>query len=252
MPLRPLNKKIAKRFCGLVIGQSGIGKTSLLKTIAGKKFNPRTKKWEGEYSNKEKIFVLSADVSLLAVQDMLEADLLDGCEIREYGDFVEAYNLLADTDPPQYQWIFIDTLTEICDQCVESLEEKYPAKKDSWTLYDDYAKKMGKLIKKFSYLYQYNIVFTCQESIDKDQDNCRYASPLIAGKALLSRIRGMFDEVFYMTYASTPNPDSPIVFRTRVRPFYPAKDRSGTLKEEEEPNLLTVSKKIKGEIESNG
>ena len=57
MPLKPIVAEKVDRFTALVIGEAGIGKTSLLRTIP----------------EEDKVCVLSAESGLLAVRDLVKA-----------------------------------------------------------------------------------------------------------------------------------------------------------------------------------
>ena len=247
--LNKITSADVSRISCLIIGKSGIGKTSLIKTIVGQKFDNKNNKFIGEY-NQENVYVLSAESGLLAIENLIHDNIITAYEINNISDLMEAYKLLSSTDfinnitKNGSNWIFIDSLTEIADLCETHLTEKYKDKQDNWGLWKDYANIMMNIIKKFRSLTQYNIVFSCLESIDKDQDNRRYASAEIGGNKLPKRLGALFDELFYMVSSPDDKGNNQIIFKTNPSQFHPAKDRSGKLNNIEEPNLLDIKNKI--------
>ena len=102
---------------------------------------------------------------------------------------------------------------------------------------------MTQIIKAFRDMPQYNVVFTCLETVDKDQNNVCYKAPMISGSGLKERLTSYFDEVLYMERVTDDDGLSRVVFKTR-EPVGVAKDRSGRLAAEEPASLLAVRDKI--------
>jgi hypothetical protein len=216
----------------LVIGQPGIGKTSLLRTIPPE----------------EGVCTLSAESGLLSVRDMVQAGKIVGYEIESFADFEEVYNNLANNQQfkEAYNWVFIDSLTEIANRCVEKFKAKFPDKKDSFNLWGEYQDAMTRLIKGFRSLEDYNVVFTALEAVEFDIEKKRYIAPDMPGVKLKSRLPGYFDEVFYMTTIVNEKGELQRVFYTAPYNGYPGKDRSGKLEFIEHPNLSYIKGKIFG------
>jgi hypothetical protein len=99
-------------------------------------------------------------------------------------------------------------------------------------------------VKGFRDLNDYSVVFTCLESIEKDQNNRRYPAPDVIGKGLKEKLPSLFDEVLYMTFHPDEEGTEHRVFYTQPINDYPAKDRSGKLNTIERPNLLYIKRKI--------
>lgn len=232
MALIPITSESADRFCCLVIGESGIGKTSLLRTIP-----------EGH-----RACVLSAESGLLCVRDLVREGQVEGFEIGSIQDMTDAYNFLAtDKDAKErYKWVFIDSLTEIAGRCVEAMKAKYPAKADSFNLWGEYNTAMTALIKGFRDLKAYNIVFTCLPQIEKDDVNRRFYGPALSGSGLKERLISYFDLALFYTKVTLEGEEHR-VFLTEEWERRPAKDRSGLLAIPfEEPNLGRIYNKIMG------
>lgn len=230
MALKPITPESLDRCTIVVIGPAGIGKTSLLRTIP-----------EGESA-----CVLSAEAGLLSVRDLVKAKLVTGFEIGSFSEMKEAFDIL-NNDPAfkeKYQWIFIDSLTEISSRCVEAMKAKYPSKSDSFNLWGEYIELMTMIIKGFRDIAHYSVVFSCLPSVEKDENNRRFIGPAISGNSLKERLTSYFDEVFYMTSQKDAEGNEHRVFITQPWERYPAKDRSGRLNLVEKPDLNLIKTKI--------
>lgn len=250
MALTPLRPQSANRFCGLIVGPSGAGKTSQLRCLCGQDYVDG--QWVQTHSSPEKVLVLSAESGLLCVRDLLVAGKLSGFEIRSLQEFQEALRYCQSREFLQegYQWVFIDSLTEISARCAEDMQRRYPSKADSFKLWGEYLQVMTDIIKTFRDLSAVNVLFTCLVATDKDDMGRRYLVPDIAGSSLKNRLTSYFDEVLFLdrVLMNTGDPNQPVtapvtVFRTN-EPVGLAKDRSGRLDALELPNILEVWKKI--------
>ena len=162
MPLKPITPETANRFCCLVVAPAGTGKTSLLRTIMGQEFNPDARQWEQKEEPSQKVCTLSAEAGLLCVRDLVTAGLVQGYEIGSLLDFKEALSMLMQPDfKERYQWVFIDSLTEISSRCVEHMKQKHQGSKDAFKLWGEYNDTMTQIIKAFRDMTDYNVVFTC-------------------------------------------------------------------------------------------
>jgi len=243
--LKPIKEDSADRICALVIGKSGLGKTSLLRTMLGQDF--RNGKWtQVEDPPEEKVCVLSAESGLLAVRDLVKQGLVEGYEIGSQQEFKEAYQLLSATSEmkSRYSWVFIDSLTEISARCDQAMREKYPDRAKTFARWDDYFVTIQLAIKGFRDMKDYSVVITCLESVEKDENNRRYPAPDVVGRGLKEKLTSYFDEVFYLTLHQDEEGNQQRVLYTQPLNEYPAKDRSGKLNTIERPNLLYIKRKI--------
>ena len=223
--MRKISVESLNRMTALVIGKAGIGKTSLLRTIP-----------EGE-----KVCVLSAESGLLCVRDLVLSGKVEGFEISNFEELKQALSFFQSGRGDEYQWIFIDSLTEIAARCVESVKEKYINSKDTFKMWGEYNDMLTKIIKDFRDLTSHSVVFTCLPSIEKDEENRRYIGPSMSGSQLKERLTSYFDEVFYMM----PHESGPRIFITQPDDTrIPAKDRSGKLNSIEKPDLGWIKNKI--------
>jgi hypothetical protein len=228
--LKPITLDTNTRFTALVIGSAGIGKTSLIRTIP----------------EAEKVCVLSAESGLLCVRDLIAAGKVEGFEIGSFSEFKEAYQTLSTSKEykDRYQWVFIDSLTEISGRCVEAMQAKFPSKSDSFSLWGEYNALMVQLIKGFRDLTDYNVVFSCLDTIELDEVKRRYVSPAISGSQLKERLTSYFDEVLYMTEMKSDDESAYRAFVTQPWERFPGKDRSGRLELIEKPDLGHIKAKI--------
>ncbi len=224
MALALANPETLDRFTALIVGPSGIGKTSLLRTI-----NPS-----------DGILVLSAEAGLLSVRDLWLEDAIKVVEILNIDDFQKTFEELKRVEnQSQYKWIFIDSLTEIAAKSLEAWEKKYPDNKDSYNKWNGYEGQMLYLIKGFRDLKPYNVIFTCQESV-KDLG----ITAEIKHKGLKAALPYIFDEVFYFAQVPGEKGLAQRVFLTSITPGKPGKDRSGKLAAMEHPHLSYLRDKI--------
>ena len=245
MALKTISPESVDRICALVIGKYGLGKTSLLRTMLGQDYIDGAWKQVEEVADGQKVCVLSAESGLLAVRDLITAGLVEGYEIGNLQDFKEAYQMLAVTQAmkERYQWVFIDSLSEISARCDEVMREKYPDRAKTFARWDDYNATMQATVKHFRDLKDYSVVFTCLETIDKDENNRRYPAPDVIGRGLKEKLPSYFDEVFYMQLEAGENGEHRVLYTHPIHEF-PAKDRSGKLDIVEKPNLLSIKRKI--------
>lgn len=237
MPLKPIAVESVNRICALVVGPSGIGKTSLIRTIMNADSSPPC-------------CVVSAEAGLLSVRELILEKRVTGFEVESLEDFQDVYTYLISAEGKKQfggGWVFIDSLTEISDRCNKYFKSKYPQKEKTYDRWDDYQLLMTTLIKAFRDAKDYNVVCTCLPVVEKDENNRRFIGPNVVGNALRQILTSFFDEVFYMTNIQGDDGQEYRTFITGPFERYPGKDRSGKLNLFEPPNLSHVYQKIIGE-----
>lgn len=224
----------------LVYGVSGIGKTSLAKSLP----NNQT-------------IILDAE-SGLTVLDGTDIDVFSlaadehGALVPEeerLGRLIEFQNFLRTPEArAKYKYVFIDSLTEIAQNIQRHMKSQY----EGFKMWGEYADAMVDLIKFFRDLGCYNTVFTALEDFVEDKDDPNKPAmymPNVVGRKAKDILLPCFDLV--MRYVGVPSSDNTRI-ESRVlvcnpTPKSQAKDRSGKLAATEEPNLMRVLTKIKGD-----
>jgi hypothetical protein len=223
----------ADRLKFVIIGDSGNGKTFLASTI------------------KEKCLVVSAEAGTLSL-NQFDIDLVDlttsndGEPIpkeKRINRLTEVYRFLAN-EKHEYQWVFIDSLTEISQNLLDALSVEFPARKDSLVMYGENAKKMRGIIKAFRDL-PLNVVFTCLSNVEKDENNQRFLGARLVGK-IADELPCFFDEVFYLQVFKNDDGQHERRLITGRDDRIMAKDRSGRLDQFEKANLQMIADKIRG------
>ena len=214
-----------------VTGAAGTGKTSLMGTVP-----------EGDT-----VCVLSAEGGLLSVRDHVLAGRIHEFPIKSIKDLQDGLAALK-TEPfrERYQWVFLDSLSEIAILCKKELEDRnsgQPLDFKGWGAYD---RTMSSLIRAFRDLEGYNVVVICAETVEYDDLKRRFVGPAMPGKSLKEILPHIFDEVFHAVVEIDEKGQEHYRLYTKKRPGFPGKDRSGKLAPVEQPNLAAIKAKILG------
>ena len=180
----------------------------------------------------------------MCVRNLVLNKEIEGYEINSLDEFKEAQQMCFSGafKNEGYKWLFIDSLTEIAARCVEKYKIKYSDTRDTFKLWSEYSTTLTDIIKSFRDMTEFNVVFTCLESLDKDEDGVGRLMPDIPGSSLKNRLTSYFDEVFHME--KTRDASGYTVRFSTASPIGLAKDRSGKLDQYELPNLLYIKQKI--------
>lgn len=218
----------------LIFGQSGSGKTSLVKTL------PKDMK----------ALVISAEQGLLSLSgseiDYVDLSIGDDGKplmaAQRYAKLGEIYKyLMTEEAKSKYQLVFIDSITEIAEFILDTTKEKFPDRKDSFLLWGSYATTMINIIKTFRDLPHYHVIFTSLEELDKDESGKRFYGPDIPGSAAKAFLTPAMDQVLRLCFLEGKR-----IIMTVGTESVRAKDRSGRLNPIEESSLGTILSKING------
>lgn len=217
----------------LIHGESGNGKTTLAGTVPGK------------------CLVISSEAGLLSLYgkdvDFIDLTKGDDNEVipkeKRVGQLLKAYHyLLTPECIEKYEWVFIDSLTEISQNLMEALHKEFPERRDSLVMYGENAKRMRSIIKVFRDIPHYHVVFTALSTIEKDENNKRFKGIDVVGK-ISNQLPAFFDEVFYMALNKGKEGNTER-FLVTASDRAICKDRSGKLERYTLPCLSGVYNKI--------
>lgn len=222
----------------LIYGESGIGKTSLIKTLD---CEPR------------EVLYVAADPGQLALapskymsRDMRGTKFF---QPKEANDFKKIREYIVSSAPGTFKYVWIDGIDEVGERALELFKDREhgKSKPNLQAAYGDMADAMKSWIRD---IQMANVATIFVTHIDEnDASDIRY-SPSFPGKAVTQSLKKMFDEVWCMRMARR-EPTSPLerlIQCTRnVGPQYEAKDRSGRLDDFEQPDLKAILTKIFGD-----
>lgn len=205
----------------LVYGAAGAGKTRLCATAPGN------------------AIILSAEAGLLSLRDVD----LPVIEIRAIADVHEAYQFLCSPEGAQFDWVMLDSISEIAEVVLAS--EKRTSK-DPRAAYGELEEQMSGLLRAFRDLPGRNVYMSAKMQYSQDDVGRKKFGPMAPGRQLPQKLPYMFDEVFVLRCEK--NPEGQIVRTLQTAPdeLYEAKDRSGALDQYEPPDLSSIAAKIVG------
>lgn len=158
----------------------------------------------------------------------------------------------ADFKAEGYQWVALDSLTELSDRLIEHLEQKHDGEKNRFALWGDYSRYMLAALK-WLRDKPYHILVTALVEQDQEGEDLSGPTktnywPLIKGNRVSRQIPGIFDNVFAGLRVVVENPEdraSPTVRRfvitDEVRGYHgKARDPKRVLKAIEECSDITA------------
>lgn len=222
----------------LTYGKSGIGKTSLATTMPNLKETVIISLENGLRS------VSAHDIAVYDVTVDANGKELD--RPTRHDKFLHALKVFQDPEiKKKYNYIIVDSLTEIAQNLVEKLKLQYPDKKDAMKLWGDYNDAMLHIVKSIRDLKSYVILVLALDKVETDEFSRRFHGVDMAGK-ISSRLPAFFDEVFYFDQFEVEGKKDRLLLTSSYE-NYTAKDRSGKLSLFEKPNMKTIISKIAGQ-----
>lgn len=210
----------------LVYGPAGIGKTVLVSTA------PNPMLFSAE----------SGLLSLRAKNDHVKIDV-PVAEIATVEDLQEAYKWASKSkEADKYDTICLDSISEIADVVLSNARAQVS---DMRQAYGELQDKMLLTMKLFRDLKGKNVYFAARQGSNKDDKSGLISYfPDMPGNNLKTAVPYLFDELFHMRSAKDDKGNVWRFLKTQPDLQYQAKDRSGVLKDKEEPNLTKIFNKI--------
>ena len=211
----------------LVYGVSGAGKTKLTATAP----------------DLSRAFIFSVEAGTLSLADYS----ISGWNINTMAEATEAYTWLTQSEEAeQYDFITVDSITELGSLC---LEEEMPKVTDKRQAYQALNSRMKKLIRAFRDIPNKHVLITAQQSKLQDDNGRFHYGPELPGSKLAAGIPYWFDLVLAYRLTEVTDPESGVIsirrdLQTIGDENYLAKDRSGKLNLYEPPNMATILEKV--------
>jgi len=244
----------------LIIGQSGVGKTSLLRTMPPQML--------------EKTLFVDIEAGGIAVSDLKVASVRPRRweECRDFGCALGGFNAAlpataayseahfnevmknpAFAQLTSYQNLFVDSLTAVSRLSFAWAEQQPEAftdrgRKDLRAIYGLHARTMLGWLNQLQHARERNVIFVAV--LEKNVDDLNIASwqPQIEGGKTGRELPAIVDEIITMQWIDFGDRKPVRAFVcTNPNPWgYPAKDRSGRLEQLEPPNLGALIEKLTG------
>ncbi|UOW92952.1 AAA-ATPase [Mycobacterium phage Leopard] len=109
-------------------------------------------------------------------------------KINSWNDIVEAYNWLADLEDIPFNWVILDSLTEMQDMCMRAIldeaAEMNPGRDPDVPQLQDwqpYFERFKRLVKAFNSL-PVNVIYTALQQDEENEDGEKVVLPMLQGK----------------------------------------------------------------------
>lgn len=212
----------------LVFGESGIGKTTLTKTLP--------------ITDDSKVLYVAADPGQLALRnrDFSVVEAPDGFWTEAVMEEVYKH---ARKNIDNIDWLVVDGLDELGDAVLKS---KLRTERSALRAYGEMASFMEEWTKKIRDIKGCSILFITHIEQTQDNEGALQWGPSFPGKQFKEKLNDLFDLVGCMRAVRVEDQKVKrlIQFRAEADPRYHVKDRSGSLLDFEEPDLSAVFHKI--------
>lgn len=228
--IKKTGKIATKRFVALVVGPSGIGKTSLVRTLP---------------EPEDAILLISAE-SGLACLDGTNIDVIEVDPKEPTKSLEEIYEFLqSDEAKKKYKFIFIDSLTEIAQLIVAELKKDphYGQPKNALAMWGKYSELMTMIVKSYRDMSDYSVIFTCLDAVEKDGLE-KIESFNIQGTGIKNSLKAWYDLVLFYKVYTDENGEKHRKLVTDISEAPLAKDRTGKLEAFEDADLSVIINKI--------
>jgi phage nucleotide-binding protein len=236
MKITTVNNAHQQPYFIFIYGASGAGKTSLLKTLPIGK----TLMLDAEQGTKS-IGAFKFDLVELCRDD--DGKLLpEKNRFERFDEFCEF--LLTPEAQAKYDYVFVDSLTEISQNLKNSLENgEGEDALEGWAMWGEYNDTLMRILKFFRDIGHYTVIMTAIEDRVDDKDGTSYYAPMIQGKQIKAAIQPLVDELLRLVVVDDIGTRKLICQPTTKTK---AKDRSGNLDAVEDPHLMNLITKMYG------
>lgn len=219
-----------KRFYGVVVGESGCGKTYLAKTLPG---------------DQKRILIISLEHGLMSLKGT-DIPVFKVDDTNTWESMCEIIEWLQRDNGETFDYVYIDSLTEIVEKILNELKRdpKLADSKNTFLLWGKLKDNMKMILASFRNMQQYSVVFTCLSC--KEKDGLLLVDGFKMPGGTKDEVKPMVDIVLH--YQMFKDDDGSVIRKlvtsNEISPL--AKDRSGALDHYEEPDLSIIIKKILG------
>lgn len=251
MPIEKLTKDTKRVINGLIYGESGIGKTTLVQTLDQSGYRPLLISCDkGVDTLLRYIQENKRQIDLLRIEDQPDGKL--AWEVLQ--EDIKEIRAKVLTGKAPWDIIFTDGLTDLCAHATNFVLKGSGRSQPTQGEWYDITTRIGNYVKMIRDLPIHS-VFTCLVSTEMNDANQAQIQPDLIGK-LRGRVPGFLDEVFFMhirEYQEKPgDPRQMIRYLITSVEILPgtgvikAKDRSKMLKNHEPANLGALFHKMLG------
>lgn len=230
LKIKKTTELTSRRFTALVVGESGVGKTSLVKTLP----EPHSK-----------VLIVSAEAGLLC---------LKGSEFDVYELGEKTYDSLGllwqELQKPEmkakYSYIYLDSITEISNMLLTELKSDsyYGQKANALQMYGKLAERIVDFVKAFQKCPHYSVIFTCLNKFEKN--GLEMVEVFDIPGSASDKVKPIFDLVLAYKIYTDDDGNKHRKLVTDHAESRLAKDRSGSLEAYEEADLSVIINKVLG------
>jgi len=218
----------SERFYGLIVGESGIGKTSLVKTLP---------------SPMARVLIGSAESGLLCLAGT-DIPVYEFDNDMTWDSVCELVAYLKKDNGKTFDYIYIDSLTEIVEKLLAELKRdpKLSDPKNTFLLWGKLKEQMKIFLIAMRDLKECSVIFTCLPATEKDGLELKDIFKMPGGTK--DDVKPLFDIVLHYKLFKDDDGSTVRKLVTCTEESRLAKDRSGRLEKYEDPCLATIINKI--------